>query len=94
MAEEVALVRLMNDAVSAHDPPRVRTLAAEHAKRFPNGKLSIEVEGLRVIAMCQEQQGDKAAEKGAPARKVAADFVARYPRAPIVDRVRSSCKLD
>ena len=88
MTEEVTLVRLMNDAVTAHDSMRVKTLAAEHASRFPNGKLSIEVEGLRVIAMCQEQQG------ASSVRKLAMEFAAKYPRAPIVDRVRSSCRLD
>lgn len=79
-------MRSMNEAASAKDPGRVKQLAAEHARKYPNGGvLGVEVEGLRVIAACQSGNGSKEAVD---------NFAKRYPKAPILDRVRSSCRTD
>jgi hypothetical protein len=86
MTEEIALVRAMHEAIAGHDPARAITLSQDHARRFPDGRLGLEVEGLRIVAECQRSG------KTTETARAAASFVSRHPRAPIVDRVRAACE--
>ncbi len=63
------------------------SLLAEHAARFPQGMLSGEREGLRLVARCQSG-GSQSAKQAAEA------FVARAPKSPISRRVRAACGLE
>ena len=84
MTEEIVLVRAIHSALAERNFARAVALADEYGRRFPQGVLSLEVEGLRVVAQCQ-------AAPSSAARALASDFAARHPRAPMVDRVRAAC---
>jgi RNA polymerase sigma-70 factor (ECF subfamily) len=77
----------LREGVSAlHAGDAARALAAfdEHARLYPNGFLSEERAGERVLALCDL---GRTAEAGA----AASAFLAQHPRSPLAARVRSSC---
>lgn len=55
-----------------------------HAEQFPNGELSLEREGLRVIALCELGRLDEA-------QRASERFVARSPGALLIQRVSTGC---
>ena len=80
-------VRLMNGAQAAlrsGDPKRALQLLAEHARRFPNGKLANARMITRMSALCTMGLSDEA-------RREAERFLARNPNSPFSERVRNIC---
>jgi hypothetical protein len=80
-------VRLMNGAQAAlrsGDPKRALQLLAEHARRFPNGKLADARMVTRMSALCSMGLSDEA-------RREAGHFLARNPHSPFSERVRNIC---
>lgn len=88
MIEEIALVRAMHEALAAQAPARAIALADEHSRRFPQGRLGLEVEGLRIVAECRRTGSS------AETMATADAFVQSHPLAPVVDRVRSACRTE
>lgn len=70
---ELALMQQARAALAAHDPARALRALNEHARRFPNGALAEEREGLRIAAL-------QAAGKSDEAQRDADRFKKRYPR--------------
>lgn len=84
-ADEVMLVRAMQQALRSNDASKVLSLAAEHARRFPNGALVEEREGARAIASCQRADTQtRAAVLGA--------FTRRFGASPYSARVKAACQ--
>jgi TolA-binding protein len=84
IAEEAALLRAANAALTSGDATTALARLDEHAARYPNGALTQERQAARVFALCA---GGRAAE----ARAAASSFVAANPRSPHVAQVRRSC---
>jgi hypothetical protein len=84
-AQELPLVRRMQQALRSGNPGQALALAAEHARSFPNGTLAEEREGVRAVAKCQ------LAAPGARAPIFAA-FTARFSSSPYVARVKAACQ--
>jgi hypothetical protein len=82
LAEEVALVEEARRAVRARDAGRALAAIDAHARRFPRGKLGLEVTVLRIEALLA--QGNRAA-----ARSVGERFLAAHPNHVLSDRVRA-----
>lgn len=84
-AEELALVRSMQQALRSGSPGQALTLAAEHARRFPRGTLVEEREGVRAVAQCQLA--------APPARPpILATFLQRFASSPYAARVKAACQ--
>ncbi|HKY35550.1 MAG TPA: hypothetical protein VJN18_06420 [Polyangiaceae bacterium] len=83
-AEELTLVRAMQQALRSDNASQALSLAAEHARRFPRGALVEEREGVRAVAQCQ---------LAAPATHAAIfeAFTRRFPSSPYVARVKAAC---
>ncbi len=84
-AEELSLVRAMQQALHSGNPSQALVLAAAHARRFPRGTLLEEREGVRAVAQCQ-----LAAPSARPA--VLDAFTRRFAASPYAARVRVACQ--
>lgn len=84
-AEELQLVRAMQQALRSGNPSQALTLAGEHAKRFPSGTLAQEREGVRAIARCQLAKPEARAG-------VLEQFNQRFGSSPYAARVRAACQ--
>jgi hypothetical protein len=84
-AEELTLVRAMQQALRSGDSARALSLAAEHARRFPKGALVEEREGVRAVAQCR-----LAAPEARPALLSA--FERRFSGSPYAARVKAACQ--
>ena len=84
MDEEVKLVSAAQSALRAGDAKQALELLAQHAARFPNGKLATLRQVTHMMALCQAGQR-------AQARQEAADFVAERPSSPFARRVNGIC---
>ncbi|HVY25995.1 MAG TPA: hypothetical protein VHB79_05560 [Polyangiaceae bacterium] len=84
-AEELALVRSMQQALRSGNPGQALTLAAEHARRFPHGTLVEEREGVRAVGQCQLV---------VPAARapILEAFVQRFANSPYAARVKAACQ--
>ena len=65
------------------DPERALALLDEQSKKYEDGALQEERAAARLFVLCRS--------KRAEARAAAKAFLERYPRSPLVDRVRSEC---
>jgi hypothetical protein len=77
---EIALLQRAEAAYTRRDFPGTLTLVAEHARRFPRGRLAEEREALRVQSLVGAERSDEA-------RRAAAAFAARFPRSVLLPRV-------
>jgi hypothetical protein len=87
LTHEVATLRAARAALRAGQPARARALLDEHDRRFPQGRLGIEAEVLRIEALALS--GDTGA-----ARVRAQQFLARHPDTPYASRVRAHAGHD
>jgi len=78
-AGELELLRRAHAAFAGGDFSTALRLLAEHARRFPSGRLAEEREALRVRALSSSGQGDAA-------RRAAEAFAARFPRSVLLSR--------
>jgi hypothetical protein len=84
-AEELPLVRAMQQALRAGSPSQALALAADHARRFPRGSLLEEREGVRAVAGCQLAPADARAP-------ILAAFTKRFSTSPYAARVKAACQ--
>lgn len=82
--EEVELVNASQAALRAGNTAQALDLLAQHAARFPSGKLATLRQVTRMMALCQSG-------RTAQARQEAADFIAKKPDSPFVERVKTIC---
>jgi hypothetical protein len=84
-AEELQLVRAMQQALRSGNPGQALTLAADHARRFPRGTLVEEREGVRAVARCR---------LAAPDARLAilSAFTERFATSPYAARVKAACQ--
>jgi hypothetical protein len=84
-ADELSLVRAMQQALRANDGPRALALASEHERRFPRGTLVEEREGTRAIARCR---GADAATRVS----IEEQYRRRFGASPYAARVQAACR--
>lgn len=82
--EEVKLVSAAQAALRSGDTKRSFELLAQHAARFPGGKLVTLREVTHMMTLCQ-------AGRRAEARRQASTFLANKPSSPFAERVKSIC---
>ncbi len=82
LVEELALVDDARRAVRAHDGARALAAIDAHDRRFPRGKLGLEITVLRIEALLA--QGNRAA-----AHAPGVSFLAAHPDHVLSDRVRA-----
>lgn len=82
--EEAALVGAIDAALRSGDSSGALRLAAEHQRRFPQGVLTEEREGARVVARCSSGRGPAASD-------AAAAFLTAHPRSPMRARILAAC---
>lgn len=83
-AEEAALVGAIDAALRSGDSAGALRLAADHQRRFPQGVLSEEREGARVVARCMASRSPSASD-------AATAFLASHPRSPMRARIAATC---
>lgn len=81
LSEEIKLFDSARTAVRSGQPAQALTHLDEYAKRFPNGRFSLEASALRIEALA-------GLGKHARARALAQRFIARHPQSLLVERVR------
>jgi len=82
LAIEVGQVDRARARLAAGDPAGALAAVAEHTRTFPHGILAAEAEVVRIDALLRSGQRDAA-------RRVGRQFLQRFPRSPLVQRVRS-----
>jgi hypothetical protein len=82
-AAELKLLNRAQAAYANRDFRGALTLVAEHARRFPNGRLAEEREALRVRSLA-------ASGHPAEARRATAAFAERFPRSVLLPRLRGT----
>jgi hypothetical protein len=85
-AAELSLLQRAHAAYAVRDFPGTLMLVAEHARRFPNGRLSEEREGLRVESLAGSGRQDET-------RRAVAAFARRFPRSVLLPRLREMANL-
>lgn len=81
---ELQVITAAKAALDRGQPRHAEALLDEHLARFPNGVLSAERDGLRVLLAC----GNAATED---ARAKAERYASRYPGSPLLDRIQRAC---
>src|SRR5450755_79824 len=81
---EMRWVRAADAALRGGDVGLALSLLNQHAHEFPNGVLSEEREGLRVVAACQSGASPVV-------QRAASRFLQRAPRSLLAGRVRAAC---
>jgi hypothetical protein len=84
-ADELLLVRSMQQALRSGSPSQALALAADHARRFPGSTLAEEREGVRAVARC------RLAAPGARLSILNA-FTEHFASSPYVARVKAACQ--
>lgn len=84
LAEEARLLREANEAIQNGQPGVALDRLAQHERSYPNGLLTEERAGQRVLALC-------AAGRDTEAKGLARSFLSHYPQSPYVSRVEGSC---
>lgn len=82
--EEAALALQIDAALRANDTARAARLADEHQRRFPNGLLTEEREGARVLIRCSST----------PNAAIASEFLQAHPRSPMRARILAACATE
>jgi hypothetical protein len=85
LAEEARRLRVVQQALRSGDGARALELVREDNARFSSGLLQQERTAARVQALCLVGQS-------AAARAAAESFEQRWPRSPLLARVRSTCR--
>jgi hypothetical protein len=80
-AAELELLQLAQTAYGRLDYASALTLASEHGRRFPNGRLAEEREALRIRSLARSGRTDEAA-------RAAAAFAERFPRSVMLPRLK------
>jgi hypothetical protein len=84
-AAELYLLQRAQSEYAIQDFPDALILVAEHAHRFPNGRLAEEREALRVRSLAGAGRGDQA-------RRALAAFASRFPRSVLLPRLREQAR--
>jgi len=84
-AAELALLQRAQSEYAAQDFPDALMLVAEHARRFPHGRLAEEREALRVRLLA-------GANRGQEARHALAAFARRFPRSVLLPRLQEAAR--
>ena len=84
-AAELYLLQRAQSEYASQDFPDALVLVAEHARRFPNGRLAEEREALRVRSLAGADRGDQA-------RRALAAFARRFPRSVLLPRLREQAR--
>jgi len=84
-AVELGLLRRAQVAYASQDFSAALVLVAEHARRFPGGRLSEEREALRVRSLVGSGRVDDA-------RRAVTAFAARFPRSVLLSRLREATR--
>jgi hypothetical protein len=84
LADELVVIRSIDEALAVGAPARALALLDEHDRRFPSGMLREEADAERVRALCD-------AGRRAEARALAARFVAAHPRSIHVATLQRAC---
>ena len=82
-AAELRLLHRAQVAYAGEDFSAALMLVAEHARRFPNGRLAEEREALRVRSLA-------GAGRSEDARRATAAFAARFPRSVLLPRLQQT----
>ncbi|MEZ4391031.1 MAG: hypothetical protein R3A48_08050 [Polyangiales bacterium] len=82
---ELAWIQRAQRSLSRGDGAGALAALAEHARRYPRGRLREEREAAQALALCAAGRGDEA-------RAAADRFVAAHPASPQVARVRGACR--
>jgi len=80
---EMKLLRQADGALRRGDSAAALAALNKHAAQYPSGVLSQEREGVRVIALCGQGQGQSAAQR----------FLASSAKSPLASRIRSACSI-
>lgn len=87
LLEEKRLLTRAQNAARDGDAAHALAVLATHARKFPNGILAPERQGTRVLALCK-------LGRSAAAKTAAAQFLRRWSRHPMAQRIRRSCAAD
>ena len=82
-AAELVLLHRAHVAYASRDFSSALVLVAEHARRFPNGRLAEEREALRVRSLA-------GSGRTADARRAVAAFATRFPRSVLLPRLQET----
>lgn len=82
-AAELALLQRAQSEYAGQDFPDALVLVAEHARRFPRGRLAEEREALRVRSLA-------GANRGQEARRALATFARRFPHSVLLPRLQEA----
>jgi len=84
-AAELRLLQRAQSEYTSQDFPDALVLVAEHARRFPNGRMAEEREALRVRSLAGAGRGDEA-------RRALATFAEHFPHSALLPRLRQSAQ--
>lgn len=87
LQQEVAALREAQQAIGVGQAQRALALVAEQDQRFAGGALQQERAAARVFALCN-------LGRRAEARGEAHSFEKRWPRSPLIARVRRACEAE
>lgn len=84
LREEKKIISKAKEVLEAGNPSLAMKVLERHAARFPDGVLAQERAGLRILALCDLGEIERA-------RAEAERFLERWPRASMAHRVRTAC---
>ena len=84
LREETASLQKVQAALRSGNPSRALTLIEEQDSRYQSGLLAQERAAARVLGLCELGRKSEA-------RRSARQFEARWPRSPLLARVRGAC---
>jgi hypothetical protein len=84
-AAELALLQRAQAAYTQRDFANALVLAAEHGRRFPNGRLAEQRDALRVRSLVGSGRANEA-------RRAVAAFAVRFPRSVLLQRLRETAR--
>ena len=82
---ELELLQRAHAAYTGRDFSNVLALIAEHARRFPKGRLAEQREALRVRSLAGAGRADEA-------RRAAAAFAVQFPRSVLLPRLEETAR--
>jgi TolA-binding protein len=86
-AAELGLLQRAQVAYAERDLSGALVLLAEHARRFPNGRLAEEREALRIRSLARSGHTDEA-------QRATGAFASRFPRSVLLPRLRQTAGPD